>query len=253
MLRRALLAIALAATPLVGVHAEPADLAAAVAAPGRPADMVALDASRKPVEVLSWMGLERGAQVLDLWTGFGYFAEIMARAVGPTGRVTAWNAPSFAQTERFRAATEGVRQRNSNITLMATPTNALALPEQAYDFVLLNIVYHDFYWESVSFGLQRVDPETVTASLFRATRPGGTVGVIDHVAAPGRETRAEVEATHRILPEVVRADFERAGFEFVGSSELLRNPADDHSLNVFDPRIRNRTDRVVYRFRRPAR
>ena len=77
--------------------------------------------------------------------------------------------------------------------------------------------------------------------------------MIDHVAADGRETRAEVEATHRIVPATVRADFERAGFEFVGESDLLRNPSDDRSKNVFDPSIRGRTDRFVYRFRRPLR
>ena len=32
---------------------------------------------------------------------------------------------------------------------------------------------------------------------------------------------------------------------------MLRNPEDDHSKNVFDPSIRGRTDRFVYRFRRP--
>ena len=75
--------------------------------------------------------------------------------------------------------------------------------------------------------------------------------MIDHVAAPGRETRAEVEATHRIDPAVIRADFERAGFVFDGESDLLRNPQDDRSVNVFDPSIRGRTDRIVYRFRKP--
>ena len=57
--------------------------------------------------------------------------------------------------------------------------------------------------------------------------------------------------THRIDPATVRADFERAGFVFDGEIELLRNPADDHTKNVFDPAIRGRTDRFVYRFRRP--
>ena len=79
------------------------------------------------------------------------------------------------------------------------------------------------------------------------------VAVIDHVANPGRDTRAEVEATHRILPETIRADFERAGFVLEAESPILRNPADNRSVSVFDPSIRGRTDRVVYRFRKPRR
>ena len=82
-------------------------------------------------------------------------------------------------------------------------------------------------------------------------KPGGTVGVVDHVAAPGGDTREVVAKLHRIDPAVVRADFERAGFLFDGESALLRNPADDHAKLVFDPAVRGKTDRIVYRFRKP--
>ena len=222
-----------------------------MSAPGRPAEAVALDEVRKPVEVLTWLGLRRGDRVLDYFTGNGYYAEIMARAVGPRGAVTGWNSASFGRREAIRTALAGIRQRSPNTAFYSTPNTALSFAANSYDFVLLHLVYHDSYWESVRFGLPRIDPNTVTAALFRAVKPGGIVAVIDHVAPAGGDTRAVVEATHRIDPAVIRADFERAGFVFDGESNLLRNPADDHSKNVFDPSIRGRTDRVVYRFRRP--
>ncbi len=254
MLKRSLLAFAFSlALPLTAAQAVPADVAAAVAAPGRQADHVALDEVRRPAEVLSWLGLERGDRVLDYFTGNGYYAEIMARAVGPRGVVVGWNSPSFAANERVRNALTGIHQRSPNTAFYSTPTTAIAFPPESFDFVLLHLVYHDAYWESARFNLPRIDPNTVTRAIFDATKPGGTVAVIDHVANPGRDTRAEVEATHRILPETIRADFERAGFVFDGESDLLRNPQDDRSVNVFEPSIRGRTDRVVYRFRRPAR
>ena len=86
--------------------------------------------------------------------------------------------------------------------------------------------------------------------IYDAMKPGAVVGVIDHVANPG-DTRATVEKLHRIDPEVIKADFKRAGFKLEGTSDLLRNPADDHSLNVFDPKIRGKTDRVILKFRKP--
>jgi predicted methyltransferase len=253
MLKRAFLFAACLALPLAAAQAAPADVAAAVSAPGRPAEAVVLDEVRKPAQVLGWLGLERGDRVLDYFTGTGYYAEIMARAVGPTGSVTGWNSSGFGRNEPVRTALAAIHERSPNTAFYFTPTTALSFAPNAYDFILLHLVYHDAYWESVQFGLPRIDPNTVTAALFRAVKPGGTVAVIDHIAAPGRETRAEVEANHRIDPATVRADFERAGFQFAGSSEMLRNPADDHSKNVFDPSIRGRTDRFVYRFRRPAR
>ena len=49
-----------------------------------------------------------------------------------------------------------------------------------------------------------------------------------------------------------RQQVEAAGFEFVGESQILRNPNDDHTLPVFDPKIRRQTDQFVLRFRKPA-
>jgi len=249
MLKHLLLAAALS-LPLAAAQAVPADVAAAVSAPGRPAEAVALDEVRRPAEVLGWLGLERGDRVLDYFTGNGYYAEIMARAVGPTGSVTGWNSSGFGRNERVAAALSAIRQRSPNTGFYFTPTTALSFAPNSYDFAMLHLVYHDAYWESARFGLPRIDPNTVTQALFSAVKPGGIVAVIDHVGASG-DTRAVVEATHRIDPAVVRADFERAGFVFDGESQLLRNPQDNTSTNVFDPSIRGRTDRFVYRFRKP--
>jgi len=253
MFKHSLIAISLSLAPLATAHAVPADVASAVSAPGRPEAATALDAVRRPAEVLAWLGLERGDRVLDYFAGNGYYTEIMARAVGPTGSVTGWNTPFFAGRPQVRDTLAAIRQRSPNTAFFSSPTTALSFPDNAYDFVMLHLVYHDAYFESAQFQLPRIDPNTVTAALFRTVKPGGIVAVIDHVAAPGRETRAEVEATHRILPATVRADFERAGFVFDGESPLLANPQDDRSVNVFTPSIRGRTDRFVYRFRRPAR
>lgn len=252
MLKHGLIALAAALMPVAAVAQAP-DFAAAVSAPGRPEAATRLDEVRRPAEVLRWLGLRRGMRVLDYFTGTGYYAEIMARAVGPTGSVTGWNSPFFNARPQVRDAIAAIRQRQPNTAFFSSPTTALSFPADTYDFVMLHLVYHDAYWESAQFQLPRIDPNTLTAALFRATRPGGIVAVIDHVAAPGRDTRAEVEATHRILPATVRADFERAGFVFDGESALLANPQDDRSVNVFNPSIRGRTDRFVYRFRRPAR
>jgi predicted methyltransferase len=229
------------------------ELASAVSAPGRPADAVALDEVRRPAEVLRFLGLRRGDRVLDYFTGNGYYAEIMARAVGPEGLVVGWNGAAFSRNERIRAALSELRGRNRNFVSYATPNTAIAFPSESFDFVMLHLVYHDAYWESARFGLPRIDPNTVVQAVWHATRPGGTVAVIDHVAAPGGDTRAVVEATHRIDPAVIRADFERAGFVLEAESNLLRNPQDNYATNVFDPSIRGRTDRVVYRFRKPRR
>jgi predicted methyltransferase len=229
------------------------DYAAAVAGPGRPADQVKLDEVRKPAEVLRFMGLKKGDRVLDYFTGTGYYADIMAGAVGPQGHVVGWNSSGFARREAVVKAIADIRSRRPNTGFYSTPTTAIAFAPNAFDFALLHLVYHDAYWESAQFGLPRIDPNSVVKAIWDAVKPGGTVAVIDHVGKAGVDTRELVEKLHRIDPAVVRADFERAGFVLEAQSDLLRVPEDDLTKNVFDPSIRGRTDRFMYRFRKPAR
>ena len=98
--------------------------------------------------------------------------------------------------------------------------------------------------------IPRMDPDQWLKAIYASMKPGAVVGVIDHVANPG-DTRATVEKLHRIDPKTVKADFKRAGFKLEAESNLLRNPADDHSLLVFDPKIRGNTDRFLFKFRKP--
>jgi predicted methyltransferase len=115
----------------------------------------------------------------------------------------------------------------------------------------MNLDYHDVYWENAERKIVRMDPDAWLKRLFDAMKPGAVVGIIDHAANPGGDTREVVEKLHRIDPAVVKADFTRAGFVLEESSDILRNPADDHSLLVFDEKIRGKTDRFMYRFRKP--
>jgi predicted methyltransferase len=96
-----------------------------------------------------------------------------------------------------------------------------------------------------------MDPAAFVKAVYEAVKPGGVIGVIDHIANPNDDTRATVEKYHRIDPNVVKADFERAGFKLVKSGDMLRNPADDHNVLVFDPKVRGKTDRFVFLFKKP--
>jgi predicted methyltransferase len=112
---------------------------------------------------------------------------------------------------------------------------------------MISLNYHDLYWESARYGIPRTDPAAFLRTLHAAMKPGGIVGIIDHAGAPG-DTRAIVEKLHRIDPQTVKADFEAAGFTLQAESPLLANPADDHQTLVFDPAIRGKTDRFLFRF-----
>ena len=234
-------------------HVNTLELAeAAVANPARTDDARKLDASRLPAETLAFLGLQPGMDAADRLTGSGYWAQIMARVVGPTGSVTAWEPTQFYKEGPEKAKLDALIAASPGVTLSSYPFDQFAPPAGAYDFALVNLSYHDLYWESDKYGIPRTDPAAYVRNLYAAMRPGGVVGVIDHVG-PAGDTRAVVEKLHRIDPATVRADFERAGFKLEAQSDMLANAADDHSKNVFDASIRGKTDRFIYKFRKPRR
>ena len=247
------LCFALAMTSMalpITAHAAPTSIKASVAATASRGEAnVKLDAGRKPAEMLTFLGLRQGMRVADMFGGNLYWAEIMAPVVGPKGRVSIWQPRQFYSQKTFDNYT-AYKAKQPNVWLRVSPFEAPDLPAASYDFMLINLDYHDVYWESADRKIPRMDPDSWLKTLYAAMKPGAVVGVIDHAANPG-DTRATVEKLHRIDPETVKADFKRAGFKLEAESKLLRNAADDHTLNVFDPKIRGATDRFLFKFRKP--
>src|SRR5687767_2606105 len=243
-------AVALALAP-AAASAEPANVASAVAnASARSEANLKLDESRKPAELLSFLGLERGMHVIDMFGANRYWAEIIAPAIGPEGRLIVWQPTQFMNDKR-KAEFDAFAARAGNAALITTPIEAPVIGTNAYDFMIMNLDYHDVYWQNPERKIGRMEPDAWLKRIYAAMKPGAVVGIVDHVANPGGDTRAIVEKLHRIDPAVVRADFERAGFVLEGESPLLRNAADDRSLLVFDDKIRGRTDRFIFKFRKP--
>jgi len=245
------LCLALLPAPLLAKAApKPPTIAAAVAASDRNPDNVKMDAGRKPAQVLQFFGVRPGMHVLDLFGGNAYWAEIMAPVVGPKGHYTVWE-PSQFYSDKTKQSFATFTAKHPNVSIIDSPFEAPALPKNYADFVILNDNYHDTYWQSDKYKIPQMDPNAFLKAVYASMKPGAVIGVMDHIANPNSDTRATVEKLHRIDPSVVKADFKRAGFVFVKSSNLLRNPADDHSLLVFDPKVRGETDKFVFEFRKP--
>ncbi len=249
----AALSLALAATQLAAkpVVQAPVTIAAAVVDTAhRSPDNVKLDEGRKPAQVLKFLGLKPGMNVLDLFGANAYWAEISAPVVGPKGHVTVWEPAQF-YSDKTKQSFAAFMAAHPNVSIVSSPFEAPDLAKNYADWVILNDNYHDTYWQNPKMKIPQMDPNAFLKAIYAAMKPGATIGVIDHIANPNSDTRATVEKFHRIDPNIVKADFKRAGFVFVASSDLLRNPADAHDLLVFDPKIRGKTDRFIFKFKKP--
>lgn len=222
----------------------PADVAAALAGRGRPAAMVRLDQSRRPAEVLAFLGLSQGARVLVIEADSGYYSEIIGTALGTSGHVTTLVPPAELKDPARRAVLSDLTARVPGLLIVANDPAKMRLSPDSFDFVLLHLVYHELH------ALSAGETAVFLQSIFTALRPDGIAGVVDYDAVPGRDVHPAA-GLGRIGAAVVQSDFRRAGFVLDSGSDLLANAADDRSKPVQDIDDPAHADRFVLRFRKP--
>lgn len=208
------------------------------------------DARRKPAQVLEFFGIRPGMTVLDMFSGGGYYTELLSYVVGPEGRVVAHTNSAYAGFVGDEASKRYAGNRLPNVETLLAENNELDLPAGEFDAVMLILAYHDIYYVDAANGWPKIDGPKLLAELKTALKPGGILAVVDHTAAAGspRETGGSL---HRIDPEIVISELVAEGFVLEAKSNILRNMEDDYSKSMYDPEVRGRTDRFILRFRKP--
>jgi predicted methyltransferase len=235
------------ADPLAPSGASSAAIAAAIADPRRPATDVARDAARKPKALLEFAGIAPGMNVLDMFAGGGYYTELAAYVVGPTGKVVAYNNTGYSMVAAKQIESRYADGRLSSVEQLTSENNETELPASTFDVVLLVLAYHDVYYLDGERGWALIDRPRLLKEVFDSVKPGGRVIVVDHIA-PATMPAEQVRALHRIDPALIKADFQAAGFRFDAESDVLRNPDDDLNIMAMAPQVRGKTDRAVLRF-----
>lgn len=206
----------------------------------------ASDNARKPALTFRFLGVSEGMTALDVGAYAGYTTEMLSAAVGPTGKVYSHNRERvlthFADGYYQRTMDERLANgRLPNVVMHLREYDALGL-EGTVDVAFLGNLLHDFY--------HRDGRELALAflrSIHAALKPGGVLGVADHVGVPG----ANNKRLHRLDPRIARGLIEEAGFVIEAESDLYANPQDDHTLLVYNDAIYLRTDRFLFRARKP--
>ena len=212
------------------------------------------DQRRKPEQMLAFIGLRPGLMALDVSAGGGYTSELLARAIGPSGRVYGQSQPRdpgraaptpaapeggaapppSAEPPRTSAMALAARQERLQAAgVEAAPIVALAqrfddpvpaaLADGQLDLVTLMFNYHDL-------GFMGVDRDRMNRALFRALKPGGAYVIADHAGRTGTGI-SESGTLHRIEEAFLRQEVEAAGFRLAAEAQFLRNPADPRDQN----------------------
>jgi len=250
------------AQPSLGATLSQAEINAIVASPDRRDADRTIDQRRKPEQLLAFIGIRRGMIALDISASAGYTSELLARAIGPTGKVygQGWagaNArPAEAATPITRPdgsvvpppATKRVKGRAATFFaerianmgaagVVAAPMEALARPfenpappdlaDGGFDLVTLIFNYHDF-------GHMGVDRDALNRAVYRVLKPGGMFIIADHAGRDGTGI-SESGTLHRIEEAFLKREVLAAGFTLAAEGTFLRNSNDPRDRNVPDP------------------
>lgn len=205
------------------------------------------DANRHYAELLEFFGVRPGMTVIELFAAGGNTAEVLARTVGPTGKVYMQNPQWFYERVGSQKPVEErlANNRLPNVVRLDKPLNDLGLEPESLDGAVAFLVLHDFFWLTP-------DVPDVLADLHKALKPGGWFAVVDHSAPAGtgiEQAKDRDNGTHRIEEAYVKKLFEESGFVLAASNDALRNPADDRSKPFFDESFKGKsTDRFVLKF-----
>ncbi len=226
----------------------PPEIRAVVDAPDRSADDKTLDAGRDPAEMLAFFGVKPGMTVAELGAGGGYTSELLARAVGPTGKVYGQNTKLILEKFAEKPWSERLKKPVMKNVVRVDREFDDPLPPDAknLDAVFVVLFYHDLYW-------MKVDRAKMNKAVFDALKPGGIYAIVDHAARPNAGS-SEVQTLHRIEEKEVLEDIEAAGFKLDRAGSFLRNPNDTKDWNASPSgagQLRGTSDRFVLAFRKP--
>jgi predicted methyltransferase len=242
------LATGLILTTLGALAATPAYVTSAIDDPARK-EQAQYDQGRQLAAVMEFAQVKPGQKVVELVPASGYWTRVFSRIVGDKGHVyTVWPDGYQQYVEKSYARWQTlVTTEYKNVSLIRGAASDLKLPEQA-DLVFTNQNYHDYHDKFMG----PVDMAAFDKKVFDALKPGGVFVVIDNVA-PAGSGFADTDTTHRVDPEAVKKEVESAGFVFDGSSDMFKNPGDDHTKVSYEPPMAGKNDLFVFRFRKPTK
>jgi predicted methyltransferase len=223
-----LLLTAAAAGGALAADSAPDPLAAAIAGPARTPRFAARDVYRHPLQTLQFFGLRPDETVVEVWPGRGWYMEILAPYLRDRGKYYgAIEAPDVADASKEAKDNAAfLRQRIANdpahfgkvvLTDLHPPQLTEICPPGSADLVLTFRNVHNWIDDG--------DQQAQFDAFFKALKPGGVLGVVEHRAKPGtslEETRKSGYVDEAYVKKLAAA----AGFRFDAESPVNDNPKD---------------------------
>jgi predicted methyltransferase len=202
----------------------------------------------KQAELIRFAQVEAGATVIDVYPGDGDWTRLFSDIVGRGGRVYSFvpaEVADFKNDPVGRMRTLAKEPGRENVEAVSADLVAMPQATKPANVLWMHLFYHDLHTALIQ--KKGATAAHFNRAVYERLKPGGSYIIVDHAAAVGAGT-SDAQSLHRIEPASVRKEVEAAGFVLDAESTILANKDDPHSLKVFDPSIKGKTDRFAYRF-----
>ncbi len=201
----------------------------------RPASHKARDVYRHPKKTLEFFDIKPFMTVVEIWPGAGWYTEILAPYLKDEGLLYAAHFSPDSSTPYFKNSAIKFREKLAaepeiygrvKITVLEPPKYLDIAPEGSADRVLTFRNVHNWLKAGVE--------DQVFAAIYKALRPGGLLGVVEHRA--NNESPVDPQAGSGYVHEkTLIAIAQKAGFKLLDKSDINRNPEDstDHPKGVW--------------------
>ncbi len=200
----------------------------ALAEPLRSEVNQARDKYRHPEATLKFFDIKPQHTVVEIWPGSGWYTEILAPMLFEQGQLIAAHFPQESPVEFFRISRQRFEERLNpqkafqriKITDFAPPTLLNIADAESADRVLTFRNVHNW--------MRNKGEQAAFKSFYRALKPGGILGVVEH-RAPKHFSREEMVVSGYVSEEYVISLATKSGFKLLDKSEVNANPKDTKS------------------------
>jgi predicted methyltransferase len=199
-------------------------LRAAVDSSARSSENKARDRYRHPLQTLTFFGIRSNMTVVELWPFGGWYTEILAPYLRDHGVLyeaamdpASTNREDVELNSQLKAMFAANPQLFDKVRLsVLAPGKMQIAPDGTADMVLTFRNIHNWVWAGMEKG--------VFAAAFRALKPGGILGVVEHRS--NDPDAAPAKGQGYVGEQYAIRLIESAGFKLVARSNINRNPKD---------------------------
>jgi predicted methyltransferase len=219
------------------VRADEAALQAAIGGKHRTADYVERDRYRHPLQTLTLFDVEPQHTVVEVWPGGGWYTEILAPYLREEGKLIAAHYDANDKQAEYRP---GLRQRfeeklagqpsvydKVEITslMFDEAAGTLTLPAAAPASVDRVVTFRNAHgW------VRRGIVEAVFEHFFEILKPGGKLGIVQHMADPEQDWMSR--NIGYVGRDYLIGQATRAGFQLEAEGFFNRNPLDNKRYEI---------------------